>query len=85
VIHYDPWWNPAAEAQATDRAHRIGQDKHLMVYKLVARGTLEEQICTMQDEKRQLTDAALRDGGVTHLGAEDLAALFQQISGATEP
>ena len=79
VIHYDPWWNPAAEAQAVGRAHRIGQDKHLMVYKLVARGTLEEAICRMQDEKRQLTDAALRGGGVTHLGAEDLQALYRSI------
>lgn len=79
VIHYDPWWNPAAEAQATDRAHRIGQDKHVMVYKLVASGTLEEAICTLQDEKRQLTAAALRDGGVTHLAADDLEALYRRI------
>jgi superfamily II DNA or RNA helicase len=79
VIHYDPWWNPAAEAQATDRAHRIGQDRPLMVYKLVARGTLEEAICTLQDEKRQLTDATLRDGGVTHLSAGDLEALYRRI------
>ena len=42
VIHYDPWWNPAAEAQATDRAHRIGQDKPVFVYKLIAQGTVEE-------------------------------------------
>jgi superfamily II DNA or RNA helicase len=79
VIHYDPWWNPAAEAQATDRAHRIGQDKPVMVYKLVARGTLEETICTLQDEKRALTEAALQDGGVTHLAADDLRALFARI------
>jgi len=79
VIHYDPWWNPAAEAQATDRAHRIGQDKHVMVYKLVARGTVEEAICTMQEDKRRLMDAALRDGGVTNLGAEDLGALYRRL------
>jgi len=79
VIHYDPWWNPAAEAQATDRAHRIGQDKHVMVYKLVAQGTLEEAICTLQDEKRQLTAAALRGGGVTNLAAADLEALYRRI------
>jgi SNF2 family DNA or RNA helicase len=79
VIHYDPWWNPAVEAQATDRAHRIGQDRHVFVYKLVARGTLEEAICTMQDDKRQLTDAALRDGGATHLGADDLHALYRSV------
>ena len=79
VIHYDPWWNPAAEAQATDRAHRIGQDRHVMVYKLVAQGTLEEAICTLQDEKRQLTAAALRGGGVTSLAAGDLEALYRRI------
>jgi len=79
VIHYDPWWNPAAEAQATDRAHRIGQDKHVMVYKLVAQGTLEEAICTLQEEKRQLTAAALRGGDVTKLSAGDLEALYRRI------
>jgi superfamily II DNA or RNA helicase len=79
VIHYDPWWNPAAEAQATDRAHRIGQDRHVMVYKLVARGTLEETICDLQEDKRQLTAAALRDGGVTHLAPDDLAALYDRL------
>ncbi len=79
VIHYDPWWNPAAEAQATDRAHRIGQDKPVMVYKLVARGTLEETIGTLQEEKRQLTAAALKDGGVTHLARADLEALYRRV------
>ncbi len=79
VIHYDPWWNPAAEAQATDRAHRIGQDRHVHVYKLVARGTLEEAICELQDGKRQLTEATLRDGGATRLTADDLHALYQRV------
>lgn len=79
VIHYDPWWNPAAEAQATDRAHRIGQDRPVMVYKLVAQGTLEEAIAALQDEKRALGEAALRDGGVTHLAAADLEALYRRI------
>ncbi len=79
VIHYDPWWNPAAENQATDRAHRIGQSKRVMVYKLVAESTLEERICVMQKEKQQLTDAALREGGITHFGADDLRALFQSL------
>ena len=79
VIHYDPWWNPAAEAQATDRAHRIGQSKKVMVYKLVAQNTLEERICTMQREKQQLTDSALREGGLSHFGADDLRALFQSL------
>jgi len=79
VIHYDPWWNPAAENQATDRAHRIGQKKNVMVYKLVAESTLEEQILVMQQQKQKLTDSALKEGGLTHLGAEDLRALFQSL------
>jgi superfamily II DNA or RNA helicase len=79
VIHYDPWWNPAAEDQATDRAHRIGQSKQVFVYKLVARGTLEERIITMQEEKRRLTEAALHEGGAAHLVPTDLAALYRQL------
>ena len=63
VIHYDPWWNPAAETQATDRAHRIGQDKPVFVYKLVASGTVEERVIELQDKKRALTDAALSKAG----------------------
>ena len=54
VIHYDPWWNPAVEDQATDRAHRIGQDKAVFVYKLVARGTVEERMLELQARKRAL-------------------------------
>ncbi len=79
VIHYDPWWNPAVERQATDRAHRIGQDKKVMVYKLVARDTLEERISVMQSQKQELTDSALFEGGVSHLDAEDLQALFHSL------
>ena len=56
VIHYDPWWNPAVEHQATDRAHRIGQDKPVFVYKLVATGTVEEKILALQQRKQQLAD-----------------------------
>ena len=54
VIHYDPWWNPAVESQATDRAHRIGQDKPVFVYKLITEGTVEEKILALQERKRQL-------------------------------
>lgn len=54
VIHYDPWWNPAAEDQATDRAHRIGQKNPVFVYKLITQGTVEEKIMAMQDKKREL-------------------------------
>ena len=54
VIHLDPWWNPAAEAQATDRAHRIGQTRTVTSYKLVVTGTVEEKVLQLQDTKRQL-------------------------------
>jgi SNF2 family DNA or RNA helicase len=54
VIHYDPWWNPAVERQATDRAHRIGQDKPVFVYKLIAAGTVEEKILDLQARKADL-------------------------------
>jgi len=56
VIHYDPWWNPAVEAQATDRAHRIGQDKPVFVYKLVTENTVEERILNLQRTKRSLSE-----------------------------
>jgi len=56
VIHYDPWWNPAVEHQATDRAHRIGQDKPVFVYKLVAAGTVEEKILELQARKQKLAE-----------------------------
>ncbi|MGM0594590.1 MAG: SNF2-related protein [Pseudomonadota bacterium] len=56
VIHYDPWWNPAVEAQATDRAHRIGQTNPVFVYKLITEGTVEEKILAMQAKKQQLAD-----------------------------
>jgi superfamily II DNA or RNA helicase len=79
VIHYDPWWNPAAEDQATDRAHRIGQDQPVFVYKLVAKGTLEERILELQRAKRTLTTAALAGGGASELAAADIAALYHQL------
>jgi len=62
VIHYDPWWNPAAENQATDRAWRIGQDKPVFVYRLIAKGTLEEKIQELQRTKAGLADAVLAGG-----------------------
>ena len=57
VIHYDPWWNPAVENQATDRAHRIGQTQRVFVYKLVAQGTIEERILALQARKAALADS----------------------------
>jgi hypothetical protein len=79
VIHYDPWWNPASENQATDRAWRIGQDQPVFVYKLIARGTLEEKIQEMQQRKGALADAVLApEGGLAQaIGADDLRALFE--------
>ncbi len=61
VIHYDPWWNPAAENQATDRAHRIGQDKPVFVYKLICEKTVEEKVLQLQKQKQQLADAVYGD------------------------
>ncbi len=61
VIHYDPWWNPAVETQATDRAHRIGQTKQVMVYKLVAQGTIEERILALQERKAALANSLYGD------------------------
>ncbi len=80
VIHYDPWWNPAAENQATDRAHRIGQDKAVFVYKLIARQTVEEKVQQMQNYKRGLADQlfAGTQGQPWQGNAQDLLALFSE-------
>jgi SNF2 family DNA or RNA helicase len=59
VIHFDPWWNPAVEAQATDRAHRIGQTRVVTSYKLIARATVEEKIVNLQQKKRELIEATV--------------------------
>ena len=64
VIHYDPWWNLAVQNQATDRAHRIGQLNTVTVYKLVTKGTIEENIMRLQDKKRELADQVLGGEGV---------------------
>ena len=76
VIHYDPWWNPAVEDQATDRAHRIGQDQKVFVYRLLTEGTIEDKIQQLQASKRELIDGMLGGGGALDLAPEDLAALF---------
>jgi SNF2 family DNA or RNA helicase len=84
VIHYDPWWNPATENQATDRAHRIGQDKPVFVYKLIAAGSIEEKIVAMQQHKAALADAILSADGVgaVKFSADELQALFDPIPDA---
>lgn len=81
VIHYDPWWNPAVENQATDRAWRIGQDKPVFVYKLIAKGTLEEQIQELQQRKADLANAMLSSGQTQHvqITPEDLQSLFRPL------
>jgi SNF2 family DNA or RNA helicase len=78
VIHLDPWWNPAVEQQATDRAHRIGQTKPVVSCRLIVSGTVEERILDLQDAKRDLADAALGgEGGVLRaLTADELRSLF---------
>ena len=75
VIHFDRWWNPAVENQATDRAYRIGQKKNVLVHKFVCRGTLEERIDKLITEKRALADAVLTEGGevaLTEMGDDEL-------------
>ena len=79
VIHLDPWWNPAVENQATDRAHRIGQKKKVIVYKLVSEGTVEEKVLTLQGMKRELFDAVIdaKNARNKKITTEDIAALLQ--------
>lgn len=76
VIHIDPWWNPAVEAQATDRAHRIGQTHVVTSYKLITRGTVEEKILALQDRKRAMTESLLSEAGEAKLSASELMSLF---------
>ncbi|MGH8355553.1 MAG: DEAD/DEAH box helicase, partial [Pseudomonas sp.] len=81
VIHYDPWWNPAAEAQASDRAYRIGQDKPVFVYKLIARGTVEEKIQRLQQAKAALASGVLSEGAPSEwrLSEGDIEGLFAPL------
>jgi superfamily II DNA or RNA helicase len=81
VIHYDPWWNPAVENQASDRAHRIGQDKPVFVYKLICAGTVEEKIQALQQRKAELARAVLEGGDAASLKFDeaDLADLFAPL------
>ncbi|HHD2602003.1 TPA: DEAD/DEAH box helicase [Clostridium perfringens] len=82
VIHFDPWWNPAVEDQATDRAHRFGQENKVEVIKLVAKDTIEEKIVLMQEDKRELIqslmDGKTMDGNVLkRLTEEEISKLFE--------
>lgn len=83
VIIYDPWWNPAVETQAADRAHRIGQDKPVFVYKLMTENTVEEKILAMQDKKRALADSIYKGNDKEDsikLTSDELTELFKPLS-----
>ncbi|MEM7199265.1 MAG: SNF2-related protein [Planctomycetota bacterium] len=86
VFHYDQWWNPAVESQATDRAHRIGQTKTVYVHRLVSLGTLEEKIQMMLEDKRGLADVAYGEGEqwLGELGDDELRALVELSTDAVE-
>jgi len=80
VIHYDPWWNVAAQNQATDRTHRIGQEKQVTVYKLITRNTIEENILKLQESKQYLADQIVTEGTVSFgsLTKEDILNIVTQ-------
>ena len=81
VIHYDPWWNPAVENQASGRAHRIGQDKPVFVYKLIVSGSVEEKIAALQASKAALARGVLENdaGASLPLTSDDIQALFEPM------
>ena len=79
VVHYDPWWNPAAQAQASDRAYRIGQTKPVMVYNLFARGSVEERVLRLQERKRWLAEAILSNTVTEPLGEREIEDLFAPL------
>jgi non-specific serine/threonine protein kinase len=78
VIHIDPWWNPAVEMQATDRTHRIGQDKPVFVYKMITRDSVEEKILRLQEHKKELVESLITTEGsfFKSLNEEDINVLF---------
>ena len=79
VIHMDPWWNPAVEDQASDRAHRIGQLRPVTIYRLVTKGTIEERIVGLHQQKRGLADSLLEESDMSgKVSAEELLALLRK-------
>lgn len=78
VIHFDPWWNQSVENQATDRTHRIGQDKRVQVIRLIAKDTIEEKILTLKKRKEALASALIsgEETFLSTLSSDDLRALF---------
>lgn len=79
VIHFDPWWNPAVEDQAADRAHRIGQENVVQVFKIISKGTIEEKIIELQEKKKSLINAVVQEGetSISSLSEEELLNLFK--------
>ena len=81
VIHYDPWWNLAAENQATDRAHRIGQKKKVSVFRLIARDTIEEGVLKLQNQKRELEKQVTEGASsVADMSREELLSILTEES-----
>jgi superfamily II DNA or RNA helicase len=81
VIHYEPWWNPAAQAQATDRAHRVGQTQPVFVHSLIVSGSVEERMLRLQERKRHLADSILEDGpALPPLSEADVDDLFAPLT-----
>lgn len=79
VVHLDPWWNPAVEDQASDRAHRIGQERPVTVYRLIAAGTIEEKIIRLHQNKRSMADALLQDADIyAQISADDVIRLLRE-------
>ena len=79
VVHLDPWWNPAIEDQASDRAHRIGQERPVTVYRLIAAGTIEEKIIRLHQNKRSMADALLQDADMyAQISADDVIRLLRE-------
>ncbi len=79
VIHFDPWWNPAVEDQATDRAYRIGQENIVQVIKLITKGTIEEKIFKLQERKKEMIDMVIQEGEtlISKLSEEEILSLFE--------
>ena len=80
VIHFDRWWNPAVENQATDRAYRIGQKKNVLVHKLVSQGTIEEKIDMLLNSKKELAENVIGSGGeswITEMSNDELMSILR--------
>jgi len=80
VIHYDPWWNPAVQAQATDRAYRIGQERPVFVYNLIVAGSVEERMLALQRRKRALADGILAPTSSLPVSEREVEGLFAPMA-----